>query len=199
MRNHISTVSVLKRKAGVGTLVFMTDQTRVPNPHEVCQALPSGSIIILRDYDRPDRKALALQLKNICRKHGLFFLVAGDLALASAAKADGVHLPEYMLFDYRTNRQLKKFSLITAACHNRKALNRAAAIGIDAALVSPLFKTNSHVGVKGMGIHAFSRLTDRCELAIVALGGISIHNAGTLKGLCIDGIAAIEGIAEYTL
>jgi thiamine monophosphate synthase len=196
MPNTTSAFNMLKRKAGVETLVFMTDHTRAPNPQEICRALPIGSIVILRDYDYVDRKVLAISLRKICRQQRIYFLVAGDFALASSIKADGVHLPEYVLFDYRAARQLKKFSLITAACHTRKSLHRATAIGVDAALVSPVFKTNSHLGAKGMGIHSYSRLIERCELAIITLGGISIRNAGKLKGLNSDGIAAIDGIAR---
>ncbi len=199
MRNNMSVLNIMKRKAGVETLVFMTDRTRAPNPDEICLALPRGSIVILRDYDFSGRKALAVTLKKICKKQGLLLLIAGDFDLATKVRADGVHLPEHMLFEYRTCRQLKKFSLITAACHNRKSLHRAIIIGVDAAIVSPVFKTNSHVGIAGIGVHVFSRLINRCGLPVVALGGISFQNVGQLKRLDIVAIAGIDGIAEQAL
>ena len=199
MRNNMSALNIMKRKAGAETLVFMTDQARIPNPDKVCLALPRGSIVILRDYDFSGRKALALTLKKICKKQGLRLLIAGDFDLAKKVKADGVHLPEHMLFEYFTYGQLKNFPLITAACHNRKSLHRAMTIGVDAAIVSPVFKTNSHVGVAGIGVHVFSRLINRCGLSVVALGGISCRNVGQLKGLDIAAIAGIDGIVEQAL
>ncbi|UTW55450.1 thiamine phosphate synthase [Kordiimonas sp. SCSIO 12610] len=199
MQTSTAILNRLKRKANVETLVFMTDQGRVSDLERVLYSLPEGSIVILRDYECPDRDVLAANMCSICRKRGLYFLVAGDFTLAQKVKADGVHVPEYMLFDYRTARQFKGVSMVTAACHSQKALTRAASLGVSAAFVSPVFATNSHKGARPMGIHAFSRLIAKTRIPIIALGGISFGTVGRLKSINIAGIAAIDGIVRPAL
>ena len=196
MRSNQAFLNLLKAKAGVRTLIFITDAGRIQNPERVIRFLPQGSFVILRDYDHPFRGELAYKLRNICKLSSVGFLVAGDLKLAKTVKADGVHLPEYMLFDHNVCQKLKEFTLVTAACHSRRAMNRAALLGVTAALVSPVFQTRSHVGERGMGVHTFARLIKYAPLPIIALGGISSMTAGRRGGLDITGIAAIDGIAN---
>jgi thiamine-phosphate diphosphorylase len=195
MRLNKAPLNKLKVKAGVETLVFMTDAVRAPDFNSIAASLPSGSIVILRDYNHPARFDMASKLKEICRLYSLVFLVAGDLELAEKVCADGVHLPEYMLFSHTICRRLSRFSYVTAACHNRKAINRAEMLGIDAVLISPVFETRSHIGEGGMGVHGLSRMLQKINVPSFALGGITLNNAGRLKGLRIQGVAAIDGIA----
>lgn len=184
----------LRAKAGVDRLVLMTDRKRLPNPDSAIAKLPYGSIVILRDYDHPKRLELAKRLRGICRNAGCWFLVAGDVRLARTVGADGVHLPEYMLWDRPLN--LNGFSLVSAACHSKQAMWRAKTIGVDLAIVSPVFPTNSHPGAPALGIHRFARLVAGHKMAVAALGGVSKRTASRLRGIKLAAIAGISGIAD---
>ena len=184
----------LRAKAGVERLVLMTDSARLPNPDRAIAKLPSGSIVILRDYNHPNRMELAKRLRGICRNAGCWFLVAGDVRLARAVGADGLHLPEYMLRARPMN--LNGFSLVSAACHSKQALWRAKAIGVDLAVVSPVFPTNSHPGAPALGIHRFARLVGGHKMPVAALGGQSLRTVGRLRGIKLAAIAGISGIAD---
>lgn len=184
----------LRAQSGVERLALMTDQHRLPAPEQAIARLPAGSIVILRDYGHPDRSAIARALRPMCRKAGCWFLVAGDAALARTVKADGVHLPEYMLRQRPLN--LRGFALITAACHNRQALGRAARLGVDLAIVSPVFPTDSHPGAPVLGVHRLARLRHGQTMAVAALGGISTATAGRLRALNLSAVAGISGIVD---
>lgn len=175
--------------ASVPHLVFITDEERVPNPFEVCEQLPAGSIVICRDYDHVDRVGLAKNLRRITKDLQQFLLIAGDTELARDIDADGLHLPEYML---ASPPNLAAFGLISAACHNRRALLRAERLGVDFALVSPVFETDSHPGAGCLGIHRFARLIKGVKVPIAALGGIKASNAARLRPLNLMGIAAVS-------
>lgn len=182
----------LRAQAGVTRLVFMTDADRVPDPAAAMQRLPAGSIVILRDYEMPERRALAQRLRPLARRLGHWFLVAGDAALARAVKADGLHLPEHMLIRSRVDR--RGFAFLTAACHSRAALWRAAEAGVDLALVSPVFATASHPEARHLGVHRLARMVEGLDIPIAALGGVNQRTAGSLKGLKLAAIAAISGL-----
>ncbi len=182
----------LKAAAGVERLILMTDAVRLPDPAAAIASLPAGSIVIFRDYDHPDRAGLGRQLKRVCRVAGCWFLLAGDIALARQLRADGVHLPEYMLAD--KPKGLQTFSLITAACHSVPALRRAERAGVSLAIVSPVFPTESHPGAKTLGVPGLTRLQVRTKLPVAALGGVSMKNARQLRPLRLAAIAGISGI-----
>lgn len=178
--------------AGVDQLIFMTDDTRVPEPAQVVRRLPPGSIVILRDYDHSERLALAQQLRRVCRTAKCHFLVAGDVPLARRVSADGVHLPEHMLGHMQTD--LSDFHIVTAACHSRAALRRAEAVGVDFALVSPVFPTGSHKDAVPLGTQGLRKIITGARVPIAALGGINRQTAKKLRGINIAAIAAISAV-----
>jgi len=192
-KHSTSPALALGRAAGVANLVFMTDSARAPDPVRVCNALPAGSIIICRDYDHADRLGLAMLLRRVTRSQKQLLLVAGDPALARLVGADGVHLPEYQL---RKSPKLAIFSLVSAACHTASSILRAQRIGVDFAIVSPIFATESHPHAAKLGVHKLARLVKISRIPLVALGGITAENVGQLKGVDLMGIAAIGAFAR---
>lgn len=186
------TARQLMAAAGVYQLIFMTDSARVADPEKVVKTLPQGSMVILRDYDHADRLALAQTLRRVCRAAGCLFLVAGDVRLARRVGADGLHLPEYMLRGRGANRH--NFPIVTAACHSRRALQKAVDVGVDFALVSPVFPTCSHPGTASLGVQAFARLIRGAPVRVAALGGINLSTAKKLSNLNIAAIAAVSAL-----
>ncbi len=198
LSGHKASKSVRKaqkmlRGAGVQTLIFMTDSQRAPDPEAICARLPDHSIIIVRDYNHPDRMKLAKALRSITLAHNQTLMVAGDATLAHRVGADGLHLPEYQLCKPPS---LEGFSLVSAACHSRKALLKAEALGVDFALVSPVFATKSHPDAAPLGIHRLARLATVSRVPLVALGGISAQNVAKLKLVSLMGFAAIGAFAD---
>jgi len=192
-KQSISKALAMGRAAGVPNLIFMTDETRAPDPVGVCERLPSGSVIICRDYDHGDRVGLVARLRRITRTQKQFLLVAGDPELARFMDADGLHLPEYQLMQ---PPNLASFGLVSAACHNRKALLQAQRLGVDFATISPIFATESHPRTAWLGVHRLARIAKTAQIPLVALGGITAANAGQLKGIDLIGIAAIGAFAQ---
>lgn len=177
-------------------LVLMTDSRRLPDPLAAAARMPPGSAVILRHYDAPDRKALAVRLKQVCRRRGIRLLIAGDARLAAVVGADGLHLPEYMVARRGPSWRLWRRPgwLVTAAAHGDRALFRAARAGADAALLSPVFATASHPGERTLGPLRFTGLAVRAPLPVYALGGLDAAGARRLGGAPLAGFAGIGGI-----
>lgn len=176
-------------------LLFLTDNTRVPDPIKIAEKLPVGSGIILRDYESSDRPIKALTLANICKERSLSFLVGDDIELALKVGAHGVHYREHNIPN-KNNEIANPQMIVTTAVHSITALKKASFVGVTAVILSPVFKTRSHPEQIPLGISKFNQLTNIADLPVYALGGINKTNAKELLVTKAIGLAAIDGIMD---
>ena len=189
-------------------LFLMSDPDRLPDPRPYLHRLPRGAGVILRCYegksgDAPSRvqahyRRKAHRLRKACHARGLWLLIAGDDHLAAQARADGIHLGEWRLGRgaWKRGPARARRGLVTASCHGRAALSRAAAAGVDAVLLAPVFATESHPDARILGPLRFAALVRQCRLPVFALGGIGPANIGRLEPSGAAGIAVIGAIIE---
>lgn len=182
------------RYTNLPALWLMTDAARLPAPQKAIAALPQDAGVIFRHYTLADRAALGAELRALCARRRLPFLVAGDLRLALALRADGVHLPEMQARQAGAIKRRAPQLWVTVAAHSLPALRRAQAAGADAALLSPIFPTQSHPGGAIIGPHRFARLVGAIALPVYALGGVNEENAARLNASGAFGIAAISAL-----
>ncbi len=177
-------------------LILMTDRSRLSDPAAAIRSLPPGAAVIFRDYDAPDRLAVARRLRRMCRARRLRFLVAADWRLAVAVGADGLHLPEGMVRHGRRTWRLARRPgfVVTQAAHGPTTLALAGRRGADAVLLAPVFPTASHVGAKALGPLRFARLVRLSPVPVYALGGITANTARRLSGIGVAGFAAIGAL-----
>jgi thiamine-phosphate pyrophosphorylase len=187
----------LSRWAGP-PLILVTDEGRLPDPLAAAAALPPGSGVLLRHYGDPARAARAAALAALCRRRRLTLIVAADWRLAARLGAAGLHLPEGLARHGVLAPALgwlrRSRALLTIAAHSPRALGRAADLGADAALVSPIFPSRSHPGAPVVGPVRLGLWRRRARLAVIALGGVSAANARRLPRGAVGGLAAIEGL-----
>ncbi len=177
-------------------LILITDAARLPEPAALFDRLPAGAAVLLRDYDAPERTALAEALRAATRRHGLLLLIAGDWRLAARAEADGLHLPEHLAGSGHRFDRVRPGWLITAAAHSQAALVAAARAGADAALLSPVFPTRSHPDARPLGPVRFAALAHGAPLPVYALGGIDGRARRRLNACGMAGFAGISALVE---
>lgn len=182
-----------RRRAAPFSLAFLTDRRRAEHPELVARTLPAGAALIYRDYDDPRRAAHGAKLRAIVAGRGVLFLVGGDAGLARRLGADGVHLRADDL--WRAKAGGFGGLCVSAACHTAEDLAHAASIGVDIALLSPVYPTRSHPGATTLAPEAFKRLAAAAALPVLALGGVEESNAGRLAGPNVCGLAAIDAFA----
>ncbi|MGE3248702.1 MAG: thiamine phosphate synthase [Hyphomonadaceae bacterium] len=185
----------LNREAGakgLPPLLFLIDRERTPDPLGAAARLPRGAGVIYRHFGAADRLAAGRALARLCRRRGLTLLIGGDAALARALAADGVHLPERLV---ALARSLPTHWLVTAAAHSRGALARAKAAGVDAALLSLIFPSNSPSAARALGPLKAGRLAKAAGLPVYALGGVNARTGARLIGRGFAGVAAVEALA----
>lgn len=179
----------------VPALALLSDDERLFAPAEAIRALPQGSLVILRARDPLRRAQLAQICLPICRARRHILLIADDGVLASRCGADGLHLPQarHATLSYWRTRRPDWF--ISYAVHDMKALHHAARCGADAALVSPVFASQSHPGGNHLGLFRLAAFSRAAQLPVYALGGINGQNCLRIAGLQLAGIAAIGALS----
>lgn len=179
------------------SLILITERSVLPDPIAVMDNLNVGDAVLLRDYELPDRADLAHQLRAATTVRRLRLIIAADVSLAIAVKADGVHLPEWALTP--TGGAARRWHrgdprrLLTIAAHTPTGLRRAARIGADAALLAPVFPTNSHPGAATIGPIRFAVWQRQSPVPVYALGGVSGATAPRLAASGATGFATISG------
>lgn len=88
--------------------------------------------------------------------------------------------------------------LVGASCHNAEELARAAAFGLDYALLSPVRPTASHRDATPLGWARFAELVDPVPLPVFALGGLGPKDRLEALRRGAQGIAAIRGLWPAT-
>ena len=180
--------------AALPPLIFVTDPTRTPEPEAIAARLPRGAGVIYRAFGAADALAAARRLRAIADTRGLVFLVGADEALAAAAGADGLHLPEAMAGRARRIRARRPGWILTGAAHSPRALAKAASLGLDAALFSTVFESRSPSAGTPWGAVRFAGLVRGARLPVYALGGVTMKNARRLEASGAVGLAAVESL-----
>jgi len=162
--------------------------------------IPKESAFLLRSYKVKERKKIAKQLLKFCKMKKLKLLIGSDIKLAEDINAHGIHFPEYMIKKNKINWMIikniksKKNWIITTAVHSYQAIKKAEFFNVDAALLSPVFQSESHPNKKNLGINKFESIVKKTKLPIYALGGINIKNIKSLLKTDIIGYAFQRGM-----
>jgi 8-oxo-dGTP diphosphatase len=120
-------------------------------------------------------------------------LFNGSPESAAAIGADGVHLSSRVLFEHQT-RPVAPELLLAASCHSPADLARAAELGVDFAVLSPVLPTPSHPDAEPLGWSRFAAWVDAAAVPTYALGGMRSGLMETAWAHGGQGIAGIRGL-----
>jgi thiamine-phosphate pyrophosphorylase len=181
----------------IPALLLMTDAKRLPDPSAYIPRLPAGSAVIVRHFSNKQKEEIIKKIRLLCKKHKVKLLVSDSLHLALKYRLDGVHFPEKTVRKIANCGSLKRYPkhlLFTTACHSERALHAAKRAGCHAALLSPIFPTQSHPGAKSLGSYQLTSLSHRSPLNLFALGGITQKTAQRISTCPISGFAGVRGL-----
>ena len=130
--------------------------------------------------------------ETVRRAHGFGarVLVNGNLELARAAGADGVHLDSSAAAQLNARPDC---DWVGVSCHDAAELAHAAAIGVDFALLSPVLPTLTHPGAATLGWEAFSALAAASPIPVYGLGGLGRDDVDLAQSHGAHGVALLRG------
>lgn len=135
----------------------------------------------------------ARQVCTLAHAHNARVLLNADPDLVSECGADGVQLSSRRLMA-TSARPLPLPYLVAASCHNHAELARAAALGANFSLLSPVLPTTSHPDTPALGWREFARLRLLSDIPVYALGGMQTQHLREARAQGAQGLAMIGGI-----
>ena len=169
----------------------------------------------IREKDLPARQLAILTREAVARRSGARIIVNDRLDVAVAENAGGVHLGEASLpvadvakWVNRTESGVvlsghgaaSKFHatasgefLIGASCHSLESARTAASDGASYIFLGPVFATPSKAKFgEPQGVKKLAEVCSAVSVPVIAIGGITLENAGQCISAGAAGIAAIR-------
>jgi 8-oxo-dGTP diphosphatase len=126
-----------------------------------------------KQMSHAELRTLALRIQPTLRAHGAMLLINEDVELAREIGADGVQLTAMQLASVRERPAVPWCG---ASCHDAEELCRAAALGCDFALLSPVLRTLSHPDTPHLGWRSFAAMVAASPIPVYALGGLTMDD-----------------------
>ncbi len=164
------------------------------------EAAVTGGVdaIQLREKDMPSEELLPLarRLRQATEGRAVptgrqaLLLVNGPLAVALAAEADGVHLPE----DASPVERPRRSFLIGRSVHSLAAARRAEAEGVDYLIAGPVYETRSHPGREPASLALIEEIARSVRTPTVAIGGVTAERVEEVVRAGAAGVVIISAI-----
>jgi 8-oxo-dGTP diphosphatase len=122
-----------------------------------------------KDWPAARRDAFAARLASLAAPFAATLLLNGDAATARALGLHGVHWTAAQL---REASDRPRDLLVGASCHDREELDKAAALGLDLAVLGPVRATPTHPAAVPLGFARFADVVNGARLPVYALGGL---------------------------
>lgn len=165
---------------------------------QVSQALAGGARIIQyrdKSSDHVRRIDEAQALLNLCHEHQAPLIINDDIELASRIQADGIHLGQQDTALNDARNRLGEHCIIGISCYNDFSLaQRAAADGADYIAFGAFFPSGTKPSALAASPDLLHRAKQELEIPVVAIGGITPHNAAALLDAGADMLAVIQGL-----
>lgn len=181
-------------------LYAVTDSSRLPGvslAQQVEGVLKGGATMVqLREkhLSREQFRAEALEIKAICQRYGVPFLINDDVDLALEVDADGVHVGQEDMEAGRARQRLGPDKIIGVSAHNVAEALQAQAAGADYLGAGAVFPTGTKGNVTALAYETLRDICQSVDIPVVAIGGIGPDNLPTLAGSGIRGVAVVSAL-----
>ena len=161
------------------------------------EALQGGvTILQLREKELDEDSFIneAIEVKNICRKHGVPLIINDNVNVALKSGADGVHVGiEDMPID-EIRRTVPDSFIIGATCKTVEQAQSAERLGADYMGVGAVFPSPTKKNAVRITREHLKEICASVSIPAVAIGGISLENVDELKDGGMSGIAVVSAV-----
>ena len=164
---------------------------------QVEQALKGGATFIQLREKELDYEAFfaeAVELKELCKKYKVPFVINDNVDIAAKIDADGVHVGQSDMEAGDVRAKLGPDKILGVSAQTVKQAVLAEKRGADYLGVGAVFKTGSKDDAEDVSHETLKAICEAVKIPVIAIGGIGAHNVMELKGTGICGIAVISAI-----
>lgn len=164
---------------------------------QVEESLKGGATMIqLREKHLDHEHFLkeAKEIKELCRKYQVPFLINDDVDLAVEVDADGVHVGQHDMEAGEVRKKIGPNRILGVSAQTVEQALLAQQAGADYLGVGAVFPTGTKDDANAVSIQTLGEICRAVSIPVVAIGGIGQHNVMQLAGSGICGIAVVSAI-----
>jgi thiamine-phosphate pyrophosphorylase len=187
----------------IGRLCVITDtaiQKKYSHYEIAKMAIKGGAgMIQLRDKSLPTGELvyIAIQIRKLCRKSKVLFIVNDRVDVTMLSDADGVHLGLEDISIKDARKLLGKNKIIGGTAHSLKEAKEAEKNGADYIGFGHIFPTSSKLKTdKPKGVMLLRKVVEEIRTPMIAIGGINTVNIIDVMNTGVHGTAVIGSVVK---
>ena len=187
------------------TLYLVTDRQWLKDGENLADAVETAvkngvTCVQLREKSATYAEFLSLaeELKPVCKKYSVPFIINDNVEIALAVDADGVHIGQDDITVPMARKLLGENKIIGTSAHNVAEAVKAKADGADYIGCGAVFGSQTKTDAGFLGVEGLKEICRQTDLPVVAIGGISRENVPFLADTGVDGVAVVSAILAET-
>lgn len=166
----------------------------------VREALEGGATFVqLREKEggamaRSELVAEAEEIRDLCRRYEVPFVIDDDVDLALAAGADGVHVGQSDMEAGMVREKIGPDRILGVSAGSVGEAVLAEKRGADYLGVGAVFPTGTKADAEAIDPKELRAICDAVRIPVIAIGGITRDNVTRLSGSGIAGVAVVSAI-----
>lgn len=161
------------------------------------QAIKGGATFVqLREKELGEKEFLeeAGEIKELCGKYGVPFVINDNVDIAIDIDADGVHVGQSDMEASNVRKKLGRDKILGVSVQTVEQALDAEKNGADYLGVGAVFSTGSKCDAIDVSLDTLKDICKAVNIPVIAIGGISEENVHELSGSGICGVAVISAI-----
>jgi len=190
-------------KPAIGKLCVITD-TAIQHKYshyEIAEMAIDGGADMIQFRDKVmstgEMINTAFQLRELCSRNEVTFIVNDRVDIALISGADGIHLgiEDIPIADAR--KLLGKSKIIGGTAHSLSEARKAEQMGADYIGYGHIYPTQTKSRTtKPKGLKKLAEVSAKIKIPLIAIGGISPDNAGQVINAGAHGVAVIGSVLK---
>ncbi len=168
-----------------------------PLIHDVQLALEGGvTMIQLREKNLDEESFYreAIEIKELCKKFHVPFIINDNVELAKKVDADGIHVGQNDMAAQDVRAIIGPDKILGVSTQTVEEALLAQKMGADYLGVGAVFPTGSKDDCWVLSQDLCREICSAVTIPVVAIGGINLGNISKLSGLGFSGISLISAI-----
>lgn len=164
---------------------------------QVESALKGGvTCVQLREkhLDENDFLAEAIEMRELCHKYDVPFIINDNVEIAIKCKADGIHVGQSDMEAGNVRQLVGDDMIIGVSTQTLEQALAAEKAGADYLGVGAVFSTTTKLDANDVSHNVLKDICSSVNIPVVAIGGINKDNITELSGSGVDGVALVSAI-----
>lgn len=147
-----------------------------------------------KELDKETFLKEAVQIKELCKKYKVPFVINDNVEIALKSKADGVHVGQSDMEAIEARKILGKDKIIGVSVQTVQQAILAQNQGADYLGVGAVFTTGTKTDADDVSYETLKSICKAVDIPVVAIGGINQNNITKLENSGICGVAIVSAI-----